>query len=156
MSMLRLFHPSPTQLRCPIASRPIGQFAITATNNGPSDSTGVAVTDTLPPETTFVSANPTQGTCSEAAGVVTCNFGELANGASAIITIVVTVDISLKEGALITNTAQVSGDEDDPDGTNDTVTEDTSVIRRADIEVTKAVDEMAPRRGRHNPIHHHR
>ena len=51
------------------------------------------VTDTLPGSVTFVSATPSQGSCSQAAGVVTCPLGVVPFGATATITIVVTTTI---------------------------------------------------------------
>ncbi|MFQ5568540.1 MAG: CSLREA domain-containing protein, partial [Rhodothermales bacterium] len=55
-------------------------FTITLTNNGPAEGTGIEVTDALPPEATFVSATPSQGTYDELTGLWT--VGDLANGAS--------------------------------------------------------------------------
>jgi len=64
-------------------------YTIIVTNEGPSDATGVTITDTLPAGVTFVSATSTQGNCSETAGTVTCTVGDLVNGATATVTIVV-------------------------------------------------------------------
>ena len=45
-------------------------YTLNVRNGGPSTATAVQVTDNLPAGTTFVSATPSQGTCS---GTVTCN-----------------------------------------------------------------------------------
>ncbi|MCO5197204.1 MAG: DNRLRE domain-containing protein [Anaerolineae bacterium] len=75
------------------------QYTLVITNQGQSDATGVVVTDTLPAEVTYVNAVSSQGSCSESAGLVTCNIGTLlANGGSATVTIDVTVD-SVPSGA---------------------------------------------------------
>jgi uncharacterized repeat protein (TIGR01451 family) len=58
------------------------------TNNGPAIATGVTLTFPLPAGTTFVSATPSQGTCFESNGVVTCNLGNLNPGQSVSIPIV--------------------------------------------------------------------
>jgi len=65
-------------------------YTMVVTNNGPVTATGVTAADTLPAGVTFVSAASTQGTCTQAAGIVTCNIGTMAVRASVTITVVVT------------------------------------------------------------------
>ena len=48
-------------------------------HNGPNTANGVTVTDSLPTGMSYVSAVPSQGTCDEAAGEVTCELGGLAD-----------------------------------------------------------------------------
>ncbi len=103
-------------------------YTLTVANNGPGDASGVTVTDTLPAGVTLVSATPSQGTCT----VVTCDLGSLANGASAVITITVTVDPATPAGT-ITNTATVSASETDPDATNNTASADTMITAAPDV-----------------------
>jgi uncharacterized repeat protein (TIGR01451 family) len=98
-------------------------YTVTVTNNGPDAATGVTVTDTLPAEVSYVSATPDQGSCSEAGGVVTCDLGALANGASADIVIVT----ASNSAGTATNSVSVGGDQDDPDSSNDSDTEDTTI-----------------------------
>jgi uncharacterized repeat protein (TIGR01451 family) len=91
-------------------------YQLVATNNGPANATGVVVSDTLPSNSTFVSAS---AGCTEAAGVVSCTVGSLANGASTGFDITVTAGSA---GTSLTNTASISGDQFDPDGSNNTST----------------------------------
>jgi len=67
------------------AGNPIG-FVITATNNGAGTATSATVSDTLPTTAgtswSIDAAGSTAG-CAIAANVLTCNFGDLAAGASA-------------------------------------------------------------------------
>ena len=56
-------------------------YTITVTNNGPDAAESVALTDNLPGSVTFVNANPSQGSCSQSNGVLTCSLGNINNGA---------------------------------------------------------------------------
>jgi len=96
-------------------------YYIAVINNGPADATGVNVTDTLPPGTTYISHFTDNGTAYESAGIVTWNVG---NSVPAVLSIVVTAP---SVSGNITNTANVSGNEPDPVPANNTVTENTTV-----------------------------
>lgn len=65
-------------------------YVVVVTNRGPSAATGVGLTNTLPAGIAFISAVPGagQGSCSQSAGIVTCNLGSLGSGGSATVTIV--------------------------------------------------------------------
>lgn len=91
-------------------------YTITVTNRGPTPASGIVVSDPVPPNSTFVSAGSTQGTCTNIGGVITCSVGDMTNGVSATIT--VTLATSL-EGSL-TNTATVSSGVNDPASANNT------------------------------------
>jgi uncharacterized repeat protein (TIGR01451 family) len=71
---------------------------------GTADAENVTVLDPLPSQVDFVSANASSGTCSQAAGTVTCNLGTLLAGASASVTITVQAD----RAGNATNVATVS------------------------------------------------
>jgi uncharacterized repeat protein (TIGR01451 family) len=88
------------------------------------------VTDTLPGAVTYVSAVASQGSCSQAAGTVTCPLGALASGATASVTITVTAPSTAQS---ISNTASVSGsviDPTDPVASNNSVTT-TSLVQQS-------------------------
>ena len=78
------------------------------TNNAATYSAPMAVTMTVPAGTGFVSADASQGSCSENSGVVACSFGQVAgNGGTA--TADLTLDATGNAGATIENTASLSG-----------------------------------------------
>ena len=91
-------------------------YHLTATNNGPANATGVVVTDTLPTNSTFVSAS---AGCAEAAGVVTCTVGNLASGASSTFDITVTAGSA---GSSLVNAVSITGDQFDPNTANNSFT----------------------------------
>ncbi|TMF08357.1 MAG: DUF11 domain-containing protein, partial [Chloroflexi bacterium] len=89
-------------------------FTINAGNAGPSDATGVQVTDVLPAGLTLVSATPATGTYSSGTGVWT--IGSLTSGASTTLTVVATVTTT----GPVTNTARKTAEnEPDPNPVND-------------------------------------
>ena len=89
-------------------------YSITATNRGPSDATGVVVSDVLPAEVTLTSATPSQGSYDASTG--TWTVGDLALGASATLTITATVNV---QGQLRNTATKTGGNEFDPDTSND-------------------------------------
>jgi uncharacterized repeat protein (TIGR01451 family) len=101
-------------------------YTLTVTNNGPDASSGVVVTDNLPPSVTFVSATPSQGTCGPpSGGIVTCNLGTIGNGSSATVQIVV----KPTQAGSITNTASVNATTFDQATASNSDSEETSVCR---------------------------
>ena len=100
-------------------------YTITVTNDGPDSASGVIVTDTLPATVTFVSATPSQGSCVQDSGVVTCELGTIGSGNSATIDIVVRPT----QAGLITNTASVAATTGDANVANNTSSVDTSICR---------------------------
>jgi uncharacterized repeat protein (TIGR01451 family) len=116
-------------------------YSIVVTNYGPGDATNVTLTDTIDELVTYVSATPSQGTCSVNLRVVTCAIGSLANGATASVTLIVTA-ADVDEPVQIANLASVSGTELDPVGSNDNWMEATTIVpagpAMADLAVTKS------------------
>lgn len=80
-------------------------YAITITNRGPADATGVRLTDSFSSNPAFVSVASSQGACTHDGGLIVCDLGSLRSGRSALVTLVVTAS-SMDP---ITNLAHVSG-----------------------------------------------
>ena len=99
-------------------------YTLTATNNGPSNATGVTIVDPLPANTTYVSSSG-QSTATISGQTLTLNVGDLSTGASAVTTVV--VDVASTASGIITNTATVSGNQPDPNLANNTATVSTTV-----------------------------
>jgi uncharacterized repeat protein (TIGR01451 family) len=98
-------------------------YTMIVTNNGPQEATGVTLTDTLPEDLGSTSIAPTQGSCEEAGGTVSCDLGALPAGASATVTIVAAPQ---SEG-VIENTVSVTANEVDADTLNNSATAGTTV-----------------------------
>src|SRR5439155_1687430 len=75
-------------------------YTLSYSNTGNANASGVVITDTVPGNTSFVSAT---GGGTLAAGVVTWNIGALNAGSSASVQLVVQVASPLANGTVITN-----------------------------------------------------
>jgi uncharacterized repeat protein (TIGR01451 family) len=97
-------------------------YTITVRNHGPDIAEDVELIDVLPSGVDLVSATATTGTCTGATTIV-CDLGDLANGTSATVTIVVSTLIPGK----LTNSASVSSTATDTDPANNFEQEQTLV-----------------------------
>jgi uncharacterized repeat protein (TIGR01451 family) len=119
-------------------------YTLVVENDGPSNATGVVVTDAPPAGLVAQSANPAQGTCAIAGGRVSCSLGDLASGGST--QVLVTAQGAAGASGSLTNTTTVIGDQRDPDPSDNTGTAMVTVPSppvqaraqpRADLSVTK-------------------
>ncbi|MEM7342920.1 MAG: DNRLRE domain-containing protein [Chloroflexota bacterium] len=118
----------------PTAAGGLLTYTLGITNLGPSNATGVLVTDTLPVSVSFISAS---AGCTEANGLVSCNLGSLATNDISQIDVTVLVSSTIANGTFINNSAIVSSDQPDPDPSNNTATESTRIDKVTDLSVTK-------------------
>jgi uncharacterized repeat protein (TIGR01451 family) len=90
-------------------------YNVIVTNTGPEDATEVLLVDTLPSDVSISSVTTTKGTCIDSSGL-SCEIGDLNSSEEAVVTYVVTPGFSgsLKDSFI------VSGNEGDPDLTNNT------------------------------------
>ncbi len=120
----------------PVAPGQNFHYDLTVTNQGPADATGVHVTDSVPAGLTVSGATTGTGSCTVSGNDVDCTRAGLATGGSWAIQVDVTVDPA-HPGGTVTNTATVSGDQNDPDHANDSDSETTTVSEVADLEIVK-------------------
>lgn len=106
-------------------------YTIRVTNYGLSNATNVVVTDWAPAVTSLVSLPPE---CTST-NPVTCSLPTLAAGSHTDFVIVVSVPPSTR--GTINNHASVAGNQTDHNSSNDTDSENTTVIGVADLELLK-------------------
>ncbi len=112
-------------------------YVVTVANAGPSDASGVTLSEvlTLPAGVTVASVTPSQGSFV----APTWTVGSLADGASATLTVVLTAAPSAEAGTdVICDTATVTAANETLINTgDDAATECTSIVRQVDIQVSK-------------------
>jgi uncharacterized repeat protein (TIGR01451 family) len=118
-------------------------YTITVANAGPDDAQTVALSDLVPAGTTFVSDTQTSGptfTLTNPAvggtGAISGTIGTLALGASASFNVVALVSPSTPQGAIVSDTANVTAATSDPNLANNSATVTTNVQTQADVSVT--------------------
>jgi uncharacterized repeat protein (TIGR01451 family) len=101
-------------------------YTLTVSNAGPVTATAVALTVRLDSLFRIVSITPSQGTCGapDAVNTFTCNLGSIATGSTARVTAVATMPQAT--GSLLSD-AFVSGNEFDPNNTNNYASQVTTV-----------------------------
>ncbi|HEX9636809.1 MAG TPA: DUF11 domain-containing protein [Acidobacteriota bacterium] len=121
-------------------------YTVTVTNNGPSTAMSAMLSDPIPSGTTFVSATTpmgwtrTDGVPVGGTGTLTFTNPSFANAEVSMFTIVVSVNASAADGAMITNMATATSDTPDTNTGNNTGSATTTVDRQADLSVTKSDD----------------
>ncbi|MFD7263200.1 hypothetical protein [Streptomyces sp. NPDC059874] len=104
-------------------------YTITVRNHGSTAAEKVVFNDTLPPGARFVSATPTQGSCTVptpgSSDTVTCSLGTLNKGTQTSTQIVVKVVAA--RGGTVTDKAVVSSDTPDPNEVNNSASIETAV-----------------------------
>ncbi len=120
-------------------------YTIVARNLGPSDATGVLLTDTPPPNL----LNPefsTDGGATWSAWPNAYSLGTMVNGASRTILLRGTLSASLL--GPLSNTVTVSSNTPDPDITNNTATATVDVDASADMSIVKTASPASVNPGR--------
>ncbi|MDH4067278.1 MAG: beta-propeller fold lactonase family protein, partial [Acidobacteriota bacterium] len=109
----------------PVAAGGAFDYTLSVTNAGPGVAWGVRVEDTLPPGVSLTDATGTGWNCAENGGLVTCSSESLDVGVAPVLTLSVTAPFA---GTGITNTALVEADSFDPDGGDNSASEQTALL----------------------------
>jgi len=112
-------------------------YRLVVTNKGPSIVSGVTLKDTLPNGVQFESAISTNGPCTLANGVLTCDVGVLTNNTGFTMSIVVVPPVE----AVLNNTATISSVESDLNPGDNTASIITPVV--LDASRTLRIDLLA-------------
>ena len=118
-------------------------YTITVSNAGPSDAADVSLTDLIPANTTFVSLAQISGPAFALTfngTAVTATRPTLAAGATAVFTMVVTVNSATFFGTTLSNTVSVTSTTADPNVANNADTETTATtggVVSPDLTVTQ-------------------
>lgn len=113
-------------------------YDLEITNNGPTDNTGVTVTDILPTGMTFVSATCSHGMTPTASGqIVTILLGNFPTSQTTTCQITVELDGSIIDETLM-NSASVAGDNVDQNSDNDNSIDSVRVAGKTSIDIALA------------------
>lgn len=107
-------------------------YSLLVTNHGPDTVPNVHVEDTIPVGTEFVSTTSTQGAADYVEPNVVADLGELADGNSATITVVVRAT----QAGPVSNTGVITGADYDGNLANNSSTTETTVLPGADVAVS--------------------
>jgi uncharacterized repeat protein (TIGR01451 family) len=110
------------------------------TNNGPAASPNITLTEDLPANTTFVSANGPAGWACAFTTTITCSASTLTSGTNATITVVVKVIAGTAAGTVITDVVTVASAVEDPNTSNNTATASVTVATagQSDLAITSS------------------
>ena len=120
-------------------------YTLTITNNGPSNATGVSITDNLPIGVTYTSHATSEGTYNSGSGV--WSVGSIANGNVATLIINATVNTATGGTTITNTTTDATADNSDPDTTNNADSIAITIGNNADIVLTNSVDNASPNIG---------
>src|SRR5207245_1280740 len=127
LSLTKTDSPDPVLVGQPLT------YTLTTNNAGPSAAGSVRLVDNLPAGVTFDSATPSQGTCQQASGTVTCDLGSISSASNA------TATITVRPQAIgsVTNQASVSANVTDPNAADNSASASMTVNPAADLSLTK-------------------
>jgi uncharacterized repeat protein (TIGR01451 family) len=128
-----------TTLTAPVVAGKVVRYQLRVANNGPSTAAAVKLSDTLPAGTTYINASTPIGTCSLAAGTLTCDFGALPPTSS--VDVLVDVQVAPGSSGTLSNTATVTTTTTDAVPANNSSTVSNPIVIQSDLRIAKVVDQ---------------
>ena len=128
-------------LAAPLSSGGAAQYTITVANNGSQSLADATLSSTLP---ALQGLSENSADCSITAGVLDCEFGTLAPGASRTIVVTGTVPAATAGGTPYSLTSVVGTTTVDTDPSNDTATRTDAVTPVAAIGVSATITDATP------------
>ncbi len=128
-----------THLTSPFVAGQDAQYRMQVRNLGPSDATGVTVTDTLPADLSYVpsSADP-NWSCSNVGALITCHYDGSLPPSETPTSFVITVHLDPTFTGAAVNTATVSSTTTDPVPSNNTDSDNSTTTTSADLAIAKS------------------
>ena len=123
----------------PIVAGSTVTYQLVATNNGPSDTTNLVLSDPLPTGTSLVTANASAGGACQLTDPVVCSWPSVVAGDQRTVTLSVAVPASATVGSVVTNTATVTSDNLNTTPETSTATASGPVTASADVSVVKTL-----------------
>jgi uncharacterized repeat protein (TIGR01451 family) len=121
----------------PVAPGSNMAYTIVITNTGPSEATGVKITDTLPTGVSYLLHVPSnEWTCTLVGSELRCSH-PAAVPANSVLQLGVGVSVSLSSSGVLSNLVRVGASTYDPVSTNNSDTETTTVVSHSDLSITK-------------------
>ncbi len=119
-------------------------YAISVRNLGPGSATAVEVLDTLPAGAGLISAEGAGWSCTGESAMLRCTTdGLAADDTAPTITVTVAVPSDAISGATLRNSVVVSSETTDPDPSNNRASASFTVVRQADLSITKSHEGQA-------------
>ena len=129
-----------THLTSPFVAGQDAQYQMQVRNLGPSDATGVTVTDNLPADLSFVSSTSTDPnwSCSNVGALITCHYAGSLPPSATPTSFDLTVHLDPAFTGAAINTATVSSTTTDPVPSNNTDTDNSTTTTSADLAIVKS------------------